>query len=145
MASNRPDRKNIIHPNEVQDLLNAIEQASIPLMPELCANKTTINDRYEKIGITELCSFKRRQELIYARMVFAYYCRKQYTEQAIATFIDRKTHCVVVNYLKNYQNDILYRHEFRKFAQLVERILNKKSFDQITNNNQSCKNDPGKL
>jgi hypothetical protein len=120
---NRWTVKNKIEIKEVEYLLKAIEQASITMMPELMAEQRMGYERFDKIDLKKLRSGIRRRELVYGRMIFTHHCLGKFTISAIAKFLNIMEHGSILNHQKNFENDIRYRSEFRRFHQEVGRIL----------------------
>ena len=115
--------KNKIKDEDVADLLFAIELVSMDLISQLKSAKRMRENSVSSITINELRNHKRITEFVFARMIFTSFCRQQYTLQAIANYLQIKSHASVCKYLNNFPSDILYVSKFRAFYMEVSRIL----------------------
>lgn len=78
------------------------------------------------ISFFDIVGERRTRRHVYARMIFAHYCRK---EGATILRIAREmkhNHSTIVYYLRKFEDDNRYNPEFRHLVELVENELSKK-------------------
>ena len=76
------------------------------------------------MSIDDVCGRSRKQEVVYTRMIIAYFLR-QYTTLSttkIGRLINRD-HSTIIHYLKAYDSEFRFNKDFRNFAKRIEEDL----------------------
>lgn len=110
--------------DDVSDLLQAIEIASTLFMSQLQSRGRKNRDKVECVTASLLRGKGSKQEVIFAREVFAEKCRRGHTIQSIARYLNSGDHASVCGYLRNFEYDYKYVPSFRAFTDEVDRVLN---------------------
>lgn len=79
------------------------------------------------VSIDDVCGRSRKQEVVYTRMIIAYFLR-QYTTLSttkIGRLINRD-HSTIIHYLKTYDSEFRFNKDFRNFAESINRELQEK-------------------
>ncbi|MDR2009926.1 MAG: DUF4406 domain-containing protein [Bacteroidales bacterium] len=77
------------------------------------------------ISFVDIVGPSRERKQVYARMIFANYCREQgATVQRIADEM-KHNHSTIVYYIRKYKDDYQYNPDFRERVKLVENALSK--------------------
>ena len=76
------------------------------------------------VSIDDVCGRSRKQEVVYTRMIIAYFLR-QYTTLSttkIGRLINRD-HSTIIHYLKTYDSEFRFNKDFRNFAESIKEEL----------------------
>ena len=76
------------------------------------------------VSIDDVCGRSRKQEVVYTRMIIAYFLR-QYTTLSttkIGRLINRD-HSTIIHYLKAYDSEFRFNKDFRNFAERIKEDL----------------------
>ena len=88
----------------------------------------------DKLNI-DLKSSKRTADIVMARSMFYYFCRKlvpNATYRLLADFVGRGQHGTVIHALEKFDYEIKYNNEYKKAYELLcPYILNKSQYDYI--------------
>jgi hypothetical protein len=75
------------------------------------------------ISFVDIVGPSRERKQVYARMIFAHYCREQgATVQRIADEM-KHNHSTIVYYIRKYKDDYKFNPEFRERVKQVENVL----------------------
>ena len=75
------------------------------------------------VSFCDITGKSRKRGIVYARMIYSHYCRKQdVTITKIASEM-KKNHSTVIYYLKKYTDDYRYNPQFREIADRIEKTI----------------------
>jgi hypothetical protein len=101
--------KNVIYEEEISGF-DEIKQAISKVM---------------EISFYDITSNSRIRNFVYARMIYAHFCKEQgATITGISTEMRRK-HSTVIYYLRKFNDDNFYNPEFRQIVSRIEETLSK--------------------
>ena len=109
----------VIFFQSAEEKRNAIDQKKLSIIERVQGAV------HEATGLTldEYRVHSRKEELFFARMIFAQHCSKEgLTPTEICTVIDRNK-SMVYHYLKHYPDEFKFTPTFRNIATYVEQIL----------------------
>lgn len=77
------------------------------------------------ISFFDIVGDSRTRRHVYARMIFAHYCRKEGATILRISLEMKRDHSTIVYYLRKFEDDNRYNPEFRHLVELVENDLSK--------------------
>lgn len=92
---------------------------------DFCEIKQAIKD-ITGISFFEISGQNRKQQCVYARMLFARYCRAAGTSYSDIARAMNRDHSTVKFYLRKFNDDYRFNREFRKLVTRIESFLSKK-------------------
>ena len=99
---------------------------------EACQVKTILDALFKVNGTTleQLVGHKRKY--VFDRMIFSDYCNEKYTFEAIAEFMNMKSHASILSHLKQIQNDLKCTIEFKEmYLKVYQYIENEETGNEV--------------
>ncbi len=94
-------------------------------VPEFTDIKQAITD-VMGVSFFDIVGESRTRRHVFARMIFAHFCRKEGATMMRIAAEMKHNHSTVVYYLRKFNDDNRFNPEFRQLAEAVESLLSKK-------------------